>query len=154
MTKTIRNLKELRTVAEEFLGVLSKNTPKGQGVVVGLTGDLGAGKTAFTKCVAEALGVGDVVTSPTFVLEKRYDIKQEHSKKNRFSKLIHIDAYRLNSGNEMSALDWETTLADEQNLILIEWPEQIKEALPSNMVNLTFEYVDEGVRNVSGDYIQ
>lgn len=154
MTKTVSSLKELRIVAEGFLTALSKNTPKGQSVVVGLTGDLGAGKTAFTKCVADLLGVGDVVTSPTFVLEKRYDIKQNQRKGNRFSKLIHIDAYRLNSGNEMSALDWEATLVDEQNLILIEWPEQIKEALPTNIVNLSFEYVDEGVRRVTGDYIQ
>lgn len=154
MTKTVSSLKELRTVAEGFLKALSKNTPKGRGVVVGLSGNLGAGKTAFTKCVAEVLGVGDVVTSPTFVLEKRYDIEGRGGASNRFSKLIHVDAYRLNSGNEMSALDWETTLSDEQNLILVEWPEQIKEALPLNVVNLSFEYVDEGVRRVSGDYIQ
>lgn len=154
MTKTIKNLKELRVVAEGFLKILSQNTPKGQGVVVGLSGDLGAGKTAFTKCVAEVLGVREIVTSPTFVLEKRYDIKKGRGGANRFSKLIHIDAYRLHSGKEMSALDWETTLADEQNIILVEWPEQIKEALPTEMVNLSFEYVDEGVRRVGGDYIQ
>lgn len=154
MVKTVSTLKELRTVAKGFLEALAKSPRTGQAVCVGLSGDLGAGKTAFTKCVADVLGVVDTVTSPTFVLEKRYNIPKGSMAGNRFTKLIHVDAYRLHKGNEMRALDWEATLADEHNLILLEWPEQVVEAIPKNMIMLTFEYVDEGVRKVGGEYIK
>ena len=118
--------------------------------MVGLSGDLGSGKTAFTKCLASALGITDVVTSPTFILEKVYIIPRGSLVGERFTKLIHIDAYRLHSASEMRALDWDALLADEHNLILLEWPEQVKEVLPKDIMMLSFEYVDEGVRRVGG----
>ncbi len=153
MAKTARNLGELKLVAEGFLKKLSKGAAADKAVLVGLSGDLGSGKTAFTKCVATILGVDDTVTSPTFVLEKRYNIPVRGGRQ-RFARLIHIDAYRLNKGEEMNALDWEATLGDKQNLIFLEWPEQVSSALPKNMINLNFEYVDDGVRSISGDYIE
>ena len=154
MTKTVSSLAELRDIAKKFLITVTNKARKERGVLVGLSGDLGTGKTAFTKCVAEVLGISETVTSPTFVLEKRYSIPEGSIVGRRFTKLIHIDAYRLNEGSEMNVLDWDSTLAGEQNLILLEWPEQVKEALPKNMVNITFEYIDEGVRQISGDYIE
>ena len=154
MTKTVSSIKELRTVAKGFLSVLAKSPESSRAVLVGLSGDLGAGKTAFTKCVAEVLGIADTVTSPTFVLEKRYDIPHGSLVGGRFTKLIHVDAYRLYKGEEMKALDWEGTLADGHNLILLEWPEQVSEALPKNTLQISFEYVDDSVRRVSGDYIK
>lgn len=154
MTKTVTNLKELSTVANEFLMALSQTPTKDKAVLVGLTGDLGTGKTAFTKCVAEALGITNTVTSPTFVLEKRYNILKGDIVGGRFTKLIHIDAYRLHKGSEMKALDWDATLADRNNLILLEWPEQVAEALPQDMIKISFEYVDEGIRRLSSDYIK
>ncbi len=154
MVKTVSSLSELRDVAKKFLLVLAKKAPKGQGVLVGLSGDLGTGKTAFTKCVAEVLGITETVTSPTFVLEKRYSIPKGSIVGDRFTKLVHLDAYRLYKGSEMNVLDWNTTLADERNLILLEWPEQVEDALPKNTVKVVFEYVDTGVRQVSGEYIE
>ncbi|KKT59310.1 MAG: hypothetical protein UW54_C0029G0006 [Parcubacteria group bacterium GW2011_GWC1_44_26] len=71
----------------------------------------------------------------------------------RFTKLIHIDAYRLEGGKEMRALDWDALLLDEHNLIFIEWPEQVKEAMPKDIINLSFEYAGEGVRQITGDLI-
>lgn len=151
--KTVKSLDELRLVAQGFLVKLAKNTPKDGAVLVGLTGDLGSGKTAFTKCVASILGIDDIVTSPTFVLEKRYSIPEGTILGRRFLRLIHIDAYRLYKGEEMNALDWNATLTDAGNLILLEWPEQVADALPKNMITLSFEYIDDGVRSVGGDYI-
>lgn len=154
MTKTVSTLKELQNAAIGFLKALSKAPNTGGATLVGLSGDLGSGKTAFTKCVAAVLGISDTITSPTFVLEKRYSIPKGSIVGNRFTNLIHIDAYRLHKGSEMSALDWAATLADEHNLILLEWPEQVSDALPKNMVKINFEYIDDGVRRVSGDYIK
>ncbi|MBI5400570.1 MAG: tRNA (adenosine(37)-N6)-threonylcarbamoyltransferase complex ATPase subunit type 1 TsaE [Candidatus Yonathbacteria bacterium] len=149
MTQEVKNLEELRAVAERFLRSLSEKPAKDTATVVGLSGDLGAGKTAFTKCIANILGITEVVTSPTFILEKIYIIPRGSVVGERFTKLIHIDAYRLEGGEQMIALDWDALLKDEHNLILLEWPEQVKEAMPEDMIKISFEYVDEGVRRVT-----
>ena len=153
MKREVKNLEELRAVAEGFLGTIAKNPLKETATVVGLSGDLGAGKTAFVKCVASILGIAEVVTSPTFILEKVYIIPRGSILGERFTKLIHIDAYRLEGGKEMRALDWDALLLDEHNLIFIEWPEQVKEAMPKDIINLSFEYAGEGVRQITGDLI-
>lgn len=145
----VKNLEELRAAADGFLRTLAGKPAKDTATVVGLSGDLGSGKTAFTKCIASILGISDVVTSPTFILEKVYIIPRGSVVGERFTKLIHIDAYRLEGGKEMKALDWDALLLDEHNLILLEWPEQVKEALPKDITNLTFEYVNEGVRSIT-----
>ena len=147
--KQVKNLVELRAVAEGFLRDLASRPPQKNATVVGLSGDLGAGKTAFVKCVAAALGISEVVTSPTFILEKIYIIPRDSMAGSHFLKLIHIDAYRLHKGEEMRALEWEAVLTDESNLIFIEWPEQVAEAMPKDMIKLSFNYVSEGVRAVT-----
>lgn len=152
MKKEVKNLEELRAVADGFLKTLVEMPTKETAVVVGLSGDLGAGKTAFTKCIASALGITEVVTSPTFILEKVYIIPRGSVVGERFTKLIHIDAYRLDGGSEMRALDWDSLLLDEHNLIFIEWPEQVADVMPKDMIKLSFEYEGEGVRKVTGEF--
>ncbi|MEK7641977.1 MAG: tRNA (adenosine(37)-N6)-threonylcarbamoyltransferase complex ATPase subunit type 1 TsaE [Patescibacteria group bacterium] len=93
--------------------------------VVGLAGHLGAGKTAFAKCVAQTLGITEDVTSPTFVIMKVYPI--DSSKGFSWERLVHIDAYRLEHAKELGAIDFEAYAADRGNLVLIEWPENVKE---------------------------
>ncbi|HAT68274.1 MAG: tRNA (adenosine(37)-N6)-threonylcarbamoyltransferase complex ATPase subunit type 1 TsaE [Candidatus Yonathbacteria bacterium RIFOXYC2_FULL_47_9] len=149
MTKEVKNLIELRAVAEGFLRDIASRPPQESATTVGLSGDLGAGKTAFVKCIAAALGITEVVTSPTFILEKVYIIPRNGVVGDRFLKLIHIDAYRLHSGDEMRALDWEAILADKTNLIFLEWPEQVVDAMPKDMTKLSFNYVSEGVRSIT-----
>ena len=154
MKRVANNLTEMRALAEGFLGTLAGLPTTGGALVVGLSGDLGAGKTAFTKCVADILGVKDTVTSPTFILEKIYPLSEDTVFGTRITKLVHIDAYRLDDGSEMRALDWGSVIKDEHALVLLEWPEQVASVLPRSIINLSFEYVDEGVRSVSGDYIK
>lgn len=151
MKKEVKNLEELRATAEQFLGELAEKPLKETATVVGLSGDLGAGKTAFVKCVASILGITEVVTSPTFILEKVYIIPRGSILGERFLKLIHIDAYRLEGGKEMRALDWSALIQDEKNLIFIEWPEQVKDAMPNDIIKLSFEYAGEGVRSITLD---
>lgn len=146
MTKEVKSLEELRAVAEEVLREVAP-VPVGEGAtVIGLSGDLGAGKTAFVKCVASVLGIKETITSPTFILEKVYIIPRGSLLGSRFAKLIHIDAYRLEGGTEMRALGWEAISSDPQNLILIEWPEQVADVLPSGMKTISFVYVNEATR--------
>lgn len=149
MKYEVKNLVELRAVADSVLQSLAERPQSSTATVVGLSGDLGAGKTAFTKCVASILGINEVVTSPTFILEKGYAIPHGSLLGERFTKLIHIDAYRLESEKEMRALEWDSLLLDEHNLIFIEWPEQVKGALPKDIIMISFQYLDERVRSVT-----
>lgn len=111
-------------------------------LVVGLYGDLGAGKTTFTKAFAKSLGVDETVSSPTFVIEKVYDIDNLPWKK-----FIHIDAYRLKSGDELNKLGFGNALKDPENLILIEWSERVADILPSH-IRLVFAHTSETEREI------
>ncbi len=120
-----RSIDETQKIADDFVSTLS---PKhNAATVVGLSGDLGAGKTAFTKCIAKSLGVEETVTSPTFVIEKIYELQNQ-----KFTHLIHIDAYRLDKPNELSNLGWEKLISDSNNLVLLEWPERVADIMPEH----------------------
>ena len=122
-----------------------------EATIVGLSGHLGSGKTAFTKAVAEHLGITEHITSPTFVIMKLYAIKDPKVKV-PWKKLIHIDAYRLERGRELEALGFESLVADSSNLILIEWPENVKEVLVGlgNYSEITFSMLGgDGVLNIN-----
>lgn len=121
--------------------------PQEQAVVIGLTGDLGAGKTTFTQGVARALGVDEVVTSPTFVLEKIYDTATGDPK--AFARLVHIDAYRLDDAHELHQLGFSALVSDPENLIVVEWPERVVGALPSETRNIVFRFINETTRGVT-----
>lgn len=133
------SLEETQKIADDFIMSLS---PKSKALVVGLSGNLGAGKTAFTKCVAKSLGVNETVTSPTFVIEKIYELKDQ-----KFSHLIHIDAYRLNSSKELLNLGWQKIISDPQNIILIEWPEVVSDIMPEH-IQLNLRALEEGKHEI------
>jgi len=120
-TLVSRSLEETSQIAADWLVDLSSNySASDEATVVGLSGHLGAGKTAFVKEIAKELGIKEDITSPTFVIMKIYET--EHPKWHR---LIHIDAYRLEKREELEALQWEKLLSDPHNLIMIEWPENV-----------------------------
>ena len=134
---TSHSLAETNQIAKNWLISISNTyANKDEALIVGLSGHLGAGKTAFTKLVAKLLGVPEEVTSPTFVIMKFYEV--EGSKKGNkekwnessqvevpWKRLVHIDAYRLERHEELEVLEWEKLVADKNNLILIEWPENV-----------------------------
>ena len=139
--KTIisNSLEETQKLAHDWLASLSD--PEDEATIVGLYGNLGSGKTTFVQAVARELGIKEVVTSPTFVIEKIYETGHVH-----FARLIHIDAYRLENGRELQALNFEELVENKNNLILIEWPENVKEILPENHLKILCEFVDENSR--------
>ena len=140
---TVR-IEELKKLAEEFK---SKLTPKNKGAtVVTLSGDLGAGKTAFARALARAFGIDEDVISPTYVIEKVY-----LPTRGQFQRFIHIDAYRLNGAHDLDVLGWGELLQESGNLILIEWPEKVVGAIPSDAFNITLEFVDEHARAITHD---
>ncbi len=133
----------LKREAENFLNTL---TPRGTATVVGLYGDLGAGKTAFTKALAEVFGVNETVTSPTFVLEKIYKLNEQ-----KFSHLIHIDAYRLESSAELKHIGWDIIMSYGSDLVVIEWADKIEDMLPEDTKRIYFKVTGENTRELIVD---
>ncbi len=98
---------------------LGKNCHGGE--IFLLIGDLGAGKTCLAKGLAKGLGFSGKVNSPTFNIMKIYKIKGSKKIKN----FCHIDTYRLNKKDNLTALGFEEFLNDSANVSLIEWAEKI-----------------------------
>lgn len=140
-----KNLKETENLAVQFVRDILKQKKRTSATVVGLSGELGSGKTAFVKGVARALGVRNTVTSPTFVLEKIYKLPPRKA----FSKLVHIDAYRLDHKKELTALNWDEVTQDPEALVLIEWPECVKGALPRRAQKISFKFIDDTTRKIT-----
>jgi tRNA threonylcarbamoyladenosine biosynthesis protein TsaE len=143
--KTVKGEGDMKKAAGELLNSI---IPVEKARVITLSGDLGAGKTTFAQAVAHELGVEEMVTSPTFIIERVYTLG---AKGRGFGRLIHIDAYRLESERELEALGWHDMVADPQNLILIEWGERVPSLIPHDAIRLAFSYVDEDTRTIQYD---
>src|SRR3989338_11130173 len=109
-----------------------------QATIVALQGELGAGKTTFSQEVGKILGVEENMHSPTFVIMKVYKIDFKG-----FKKLIHIDAYRLDKEEELLHLGWAEIIKEPENLVLIEWPENVPGIIPEDAKRIYFKFVDE-----------
>lgn len=143
MEKIVTTLAEFEAGAAHFARELA---PRGLGAtLVTLSGELGVGKTTFTQVVAKSLGVTERVTSPTFVLEKIYSLPESAP----FARLIHIDVYRLASGEELAPLGFYELMQDTNNLILLEWPEKVQEALPAPTHHISFVAHTDGPRTIT-----
>lgn len=95
-------------------------------MILALSGPLGAGKTTFVQALAQALGVEDRPRSPTFSLLRAYVLPAEVR---GIRRLVHIDAYRLETANDVYALDLEGELSEPGTIVAMEWPEQLGDAL-------------------------
>lgn len=155
ISKSVKDTGKIATDFAKSITVKEKFS-NDKAVVVCLYGELGTGKTTFTKYLAKALGVEEVIQSPTFVIEKIYPVKLREAdsdkvaiSQGKFSHLIHIDAYRLESGEEIQKLGWDEIISNPKNLIIVEWPENIKEVLPKERINIYFEHISEEERKIS-----
>mgnify|MGYP001576652833 FL=1 len=142
---TIHTLDELAAEAARFVATLS---PGAGATLVTLSGELGTGKTAFTKAVAKVLGIEDIVNSPTFVLEKIYLLGGPTPK---YARLVHIDAYRLEKGSDLAPLGFDELMQEPNNLIFLEWPERVTDALPVPAAKLLLKLLPDGSRTISYD---
>ena len=97
------------------------------GAVVAFTGDLGAGKTAFTRGLARGLGIPDRITSPTFTIVNEYEGGR--------LPLFHFDMYRLGSADELFDIGWEGYLR-RGGVCAVEWSENIADALEEDAVRV------------------
>ncbi len=100
------------------------------GDIVILKGQLGAGKTAFTKGIAEGLGIEKEVTSPTFTLMSVYPVKNHETIK----ELVHVDTYRVETYEELLEIGIEEYLGKTDSLTIIEWPEKVDKILKDKKI--------------------
>ena len=139
LAKISKKLTDTEQIAHSLLGaILRLNKPKA--LVVGLSGDLGVGKTTFTQFIAKKLG--RKTNSPTFVIMKKYPIKH-----GSYRFLIHIDAYRLKNERELLSLGWEEIIQNKENLIFIEWPENVKKIIPKDAIFVNIFHTKDGHRS-------
>lgn len=140
MKFTSKNLEETRDLAKRFVEVIGRDE---KALVVALDGDLGSAKTTFSQFIGEALGVKGAIQSPTFLIEKIYEL---HDKP--WKHLVHIDAYRLDQPEELLHLGWKEMINRPDNLILIEWASRVESVLPPEAVRISFTFIDENTREI------
>ena len=109
------------------------------GSVIAYRGDLGAGKTAFTRGLARGLGVGDPVTSPTYTIVNEYLGGR--------MPLFHFDMYRLHSSDDLWDIGWEDYL-ERGGICAVEWSENVRNAL-EDPITVTIEKLGEDTRRIT-----
>lgn len=128
----INSKQEMLAFGKQF----AKSSPK----VIELIGDVGAGKTTFTRGLANGLGIKEPITSPSFTISKSYALPTG-------GRLIHYDFYRLPDPGLMLD-DLQENLQDPNNIIIIEWGESITDILPENRTKITIKYTNDDSREV------
>jgi tRNA threonylcarbamoyladenosine biosynthesis protein TsaE len=160
MIKTIqrisKNTKDTEKIAQNFLKHLMLKRHFDitcKATVVCLSGELGAGKSTFTQFIAKNLGIKKKVDSPTFVIIKRYIIRPFGRPTSEFKNLFHIDAYRLKNEKELLHLEWIDIISNSQNIVFIEWPENVSKIIPQQHHKINISHTKEGYRKFNIKYI-
>lgn len=125
MKKIIKSKDEMRAFAAGIARGLKA------GDILGLTGELGAGKTTFVQGLGKALGIKQPITSPTFLLFKLYDIRKKDIP---FVHLIHVDAYRVESAQELLDAGIVEYMNQVGAVTVVEWADKVKKILPKGRV--------------------
>ena len=125
---TTRSEMETIELAQNF------ESEKFPNMIICLDGELGSGKTVFTKGIANALGIKESITSPTFSIIKEYDGELP---------LYHMDVYRLDSNTEGVGIE---EYFSKGGVVVIEWADTIEDILPDERLHIKFKVVDENKR--------
>lgn len=124
-----RNQEETIELAQNF------EAEKFPNMVICLDGELGAGKTVFTKGIASALGIKENITSPTFTIIKEYEDGE--------MPLYHMDVYRIENNTDGIGIEEYYT---KGGIVIIEWSSMIKDILPKERLDINIKTIDEDTR--------
>jgi len=127
-----------KILAKEFLKTFTKTA-----LVLGLIGDLGGGKTTFLQGFAKGLGTKEKILSPSFIILKRFKIKDL-----RFKNFYHFDCYRIEKPEEILNLGFKEIISNPQNIVAIEWADRIKKILPKGTLILKFNFINRNQREI------
>lgn len=119
---------------------LAQSLPLGSSVL--LRGNLGAGKTVFSRGFANGLGITEPVSSPTYTIVQEYDLPSG-------GRLYHLDLYRISDVNAALAFGVDEFLDDPKGLALIEWPDRITGILPPDALSIEIEHLSDTERRIT-----
>lgn len=153
------NSKQTQKIAETLAKEIAAAEPFVKtAFIIALIGDLGSGKTTFTQGFVKGFGIKEKITSPTFVLMRRHRVRIKNhesrimgrkSGNGNYRNLYHLDCYRLESAEELSALEFKDIITNPENIVLIEWADKIKKVLPKTALKIKFEWVDKNKRKIT-----
>ena len=138
MEITVHSTEETKKLAKE----IAKDI--GPGTILALYGELGSGKTTFTRFLVDALGIKSRVQSPTFIIHRVYG--------NGIIKINHFDLYRVSTIDELHDMGFIESLSDTTALTIIEWPniaEDILKKYKNRLINIHFDYISEDSRRIA-----
>lgn len=134
------NSRQTKKIGQDLAKSILENR---QGEILGLVGELGAGKTNFIKGIAKGLAIDSTIISPTFVIMKKFNIPYKD-----FDFFYHIDCYRIASPEEMKDLGFKEIVSNSRNIVCIEWANNIKSLLPKNSWVINFSVEGENKRRI------
>ena len=136
--------KEFITSSEEETENIGKSLAMSlsKGDAVLLRGNLGAGKTVFSRGFARGLGMTEPVSSPTYTIVQEYELPDG-------GRLYHLDLYRISGVNAALAFGVDEFLDDPQGISLIEWPDRIDGILPENAICVEIEHLSDSERRLT-----
>lgn len=151
-TYTTQSTEETRVLGGKLAGEVLPGT------LLCLSGELGAGKTTFTQGFLEGLGAERPFVSPTFVIMKQYDLPTRQTSpplqqaglsapKSGIERIYHVDAYRVES-KDFETLGFSEWCEDKKGVVILEWPERVRELLPPKRMEITFKSVSENEREI------
>jgi len=139
-----KNDKETQKLGQQTAKGILKLPARRTATVLGLHGNLGSGKTTFLQGFAKGLGIKEKILSPTFVIQKRFKLKDRN-----FKNFYHIDCYRLNNYKDILSLDFKKIVDDPENIIAVEWPGKIRKVLPKSLIEIDFKFINETQRELT-----
>ena len=132
-----KNLNGTRELAKSFAKKIKRIKKNKNAIIIGLQGELGAGKTTFIQSFAKGLGIKNKITSPSFILMKKY------------KNLYHIDCYRIKSYKDILGLDFQEIISNPKNIVIIEWAEKIRKILPKDTIWVRFKIISKNERKIA-----
>ncbi len=144
ITKTDQETQKAGELLAEEINELPINS-KNRALLISLSGDLGGGKTTFAQGFAKGLGIQQKITSPSFVILKKFNIPRSRA---GFKNFYHLDCYRIQDSKEILELGFSEMILDKNNLILVEWAEKIKEIFPTDSIWVNFKYLSLQERKI------
>ncbi|MBU4274374.1 tRNA (adenosine(37)-N6)-threonylcarbamoyltransferase complex ATPase subunit type 1 TsaE [Patescibacteria group bacterium] len=141
------NARQTQKLGENFAKKIMQMPLSKKAVVVGLSGDLGSGKTTFLQGLARGFGIKEKILSPTFLIMKRFPLNNKKTKQR--DDFYHIDCYRIKKFKDLLQLNIKEIIKNPRNIIAIEWVDKIKKSMPLSSILVGFKFVGKNKREIS-----
>lgn len=143
MIKRSRSSIQTVQIGRNLARAILKSRPLKGAVVLALVGNLGGGKTTFLQGLAKGLGIKEKITSPTFVIMKRFNLACLPA-----GNFYHLDCYRIQKSKDILDLGFKKIISGPKNIVAIEWADKIKKILPRKTIWINFKFVDNKTRKI------